>query len=134
MKTSYRNHKHCNEFVFCCFYDNYQFAIDAEENNLMYTFNYYNLEIECLMMRVNPVYWSEGSITIRRALYNSLEFLDNSAKNALLYHITHKYGVLLDDLHCSSISQIHKALEEMLGPAAANIIMHHFHGEYRSTP
>jgi hypothetical protein len=65
-----------------------------------------------------------------RSLYKALEFLEDSAKNALLYHITHKYGVRLDDLSCSSIQQIHKALEEMLGSAGADIVMRYIYAEY----
>lgn len=57
---------------------------------------------------------------IRRALEESLDPLGENSKRMVIRHITHN-GISLDEKDCSSVQDIHRELQSLLGEGATVI-------------
>lgn len=59
---------------------------------------------------------------MRKALEESLEFLGEHSKKVVLFHMTTRHGISLDDNGCSSIQEIDSALRVLLGEGASVVM------------
>jgi hypothetical protein len=69
------------------------------------------------------MYRRVGCRRLVKAVEFALDFLGPSAKNALLYHLVNECGIRLEFETCSTLHELERALEDLMGKAAAQIIM-----------
>jgi hypothetical protein len=61
---------------------------------------------------------------IRKALEESLDFLGEESKKVVLYHMTTRHGISLEDENCSSLREIDDALHSIFGKGADVLMWH----------